>query len=73
MAVDSPALMLKLTPSNVLLAFSRAVGYLKTTSLKWIPFIISKVFKLFSLSFIAGSLSITSNIDLPMTLALKTA
>jgi hypothetical protein len=73
MAVDSPALMLKVTPSNVLLAFSRAVGYLNITFSKLIPFLISKFLRLFSLSFISGSLSMTSNTVFPMTLALKTA
>jgi hypothetical protein len=73
MAVDSPALMLNVTPSNVLLAFSRAVGYLKITFSKLIPFLISKFLRHYSLSFISGSLSMTSNTVFPMTLALKTA
>jgi hypothetical protein len=73
MAVDSPALMLNVTPSNVLLAFSIAVGYLNITFSKLIPFLISKFLRLYSLSFISGSLSITSNTIFPMTNALKTA
>ena len=75
-AVEDPALIVKLTPSSTFYKCLAAVGYLKTTFLKWIPVFSSNDWSLLFISYlstISESLSITSNIALPTTLDLTTA
>lgn len=72
-AVVSLALILKLILSRTFLTFSGAVGYLNVTFSKVIDSLTSKFETHFSWSLISGTLSITSKMVFPTTLALMTA
>ena len=68
-AVDSPALMVKLTELNMFLISGGAVGYLNETSLNVIYYLRSKWVTGFAQSRIFGLRSITLKMTLPAILA----